>query len=195
MSLYPKFVGYGHADAMYCRLLTKRLQLHQKYTIIPGNLTMSDHQIGTLTQDMNNAFELAIDLLDQLDELIAFKTAVLSLVDSFRWTSMYVQIVYFLALYHFFRIPQAQCLLAPLILVILDTSVLYDLSVKVIFKLHETLPPDVLMGHRERFYALFKKIKEFYEAAANLQYFRYLVSVPTLPAVSLKYFYLIIFGF
>lgn len=79
-------------------------------------------------------------------------------------------------------IPQAQCLLAPLIIVILDVSVIYDLAVKIIFKLHETLPPDVLTGHRERFYALFKKIKEFYEAAANLQYFRYLVSVPTLPA-------------
>ncbi|KAI6176551.1 hypothetical protein M3Y97_00810300 [Aphelenchoides bicaudatus] len=158
--------GYGAADAMYCRLLTKRLQFHQKFTIIPGNLTMNDHQIGSLTSDLNNAFELAIDLLDQLDELIAFKTAVLSLVDSFRWTSM---------------IPQAQCLLAPLILVILDTSVLYDLSVKVIFKLHETLPADVLSGHRERFYALFKKIKEFYQTASNLQYFRYLVSVPTLP--------------
>jgi hypothetical protein len=67
--------GYGHADAMYCRLLTKRLQLHQKYSIIPGNLTLNDHQIGTLTSDINNSFELAIDLLDQLDELIAFKTA------------------------------------------------------------------------------------------------------------------------
>jgi huntingtin interacting protein 1 len=81
-------------------------------------------------------------------------------------------------------IPQAQCLLAPIILVILDTSVIYDLSVKIIFKLHETLPADVLTGHRERFYALFKKIKEFYEASANLQYFRYLVSVPTLPSAS-----------
>jgi hypothetical protein len=66
---------YGHADALYCRLLTKRLQLHQKYTIIPGNLTLNDHQIGTLTSDINNSFELAIDLLDQLDELITFKTA------------------------------------------------------------------------------------------------------------------------
>jgi huntingtin interacting protein 1 len=94
---------------------------------------------------------------------------VLSLVDSFRWTSM---------------IPQAQCLLAPLILVILDTSVLYDMSVKIIFKLHETLPADVLTGHRERFYVVFKKTKEFYEASANLQYFRYLVSIPTLPAVT-----------
>ena len=158
--------GYGHADALYCRLLTKRLQLHQKYSIIPGNLTLNEHQIGTLTADVNNSFELAIDLLDQLDELITFKTAVLSLVDSFRWTSM---------------IPQAQCLLSPLITVLLDVSVLYDMAVKVIFKLHETLPPDVVSGHRERFYALFKKIKEFYEASANLQYFRYLVSVPTLP--------------
>ncbi|KAI6214671.1 hypothetical protein M3Y94_00296200 [Aphelenchoides besseyi] len=156
--------GYGHTDAMYCRLLTKRLQYHQKYSLVPGNLTLTDAQVSTLTSDVNNGYELAVDLLDQLDELMTFKTAVLNLVDSFRWTSM---------------IPQCQCLLAPLILVILDTSVLYDVSVKVLFRLHSTLPADVLMGHRERFQ---QRSKEFYEAIGNLQYFRYLVSVPTLPA-------------
>jgi hypothetical protein len=38
-------------------------------------LTVTDQQVVALTADVNNGFELAIDLLDQLDELIAFKTA------------------------------------------------------------------------------------------------------------------------
>lgn len=48
-------------------------------------------------------------------------------------------------------VPQGQCLLAPLILVILDTSKFYDYLVKMIFKLHGQLPPDALEGHRSRF--------------------------------------------
>lgn len=89
-------------------------------------------------------------------------------MESLRWSSL---------------IPQGQCLLAPLILVILDISKLYDFLVKVIFKLHATLPPDTLTGHRERFYASFRKIKKFFEEAGNLQYYKYLVSIPSLPSV------------
>ena len=95
-------------------------------------------------------------------------------MESLRWSSL---------------VPQGQCLLAPLILVILDTSKLYDFLVKVIFKLHATCPPDMLAGHRERFYSLFRKTKKFYEEASNLQYFKYLVSIPTLPAVGYKFFH------
>ncbi|CAD5220905.1 unnamed protein product [Bursaphelenchus xylophilus] len=159
--------GYGNADAVYCRLLTKRLQFHQKYPQIPGSVQLTEQQINTISSDMNLSFELGIDLLDQLDELLGFRNAVTTLVDGYRWTSM---------------VPQCQCLLAPLILVVLDTSLFYDILVKIIFKLHSELPEDVLMGHRQRFMTTFKKLKEFYEAASNLQYFRYLVSVPTLPA-------------
>lgn len=95
---------------------------------------------------------------------------VITLVDGYRWTSM---------------VPQCQCLLAPLILVVLDTSLLYDILVKLCFKLHAALPEDVLTGHRQRFLASYKKLKDFYESATSLQYFKYLVSIPTLPAVSL----------
>ncbi|CAD5215002.1 unnamed protein product [Bursaphelenchus okinawaensis] len=158
--------GYGNADAVYCRLLTKRLQFHQKYPQIPGSLQLTEQQINTISGDMNMSFELGIDLLDQIDELLAFRSAVTTLVDGYRWTSM---------------VPQCQCLLAPLILVVLDSSLFYDLLVKIIFKLHSELPEDVLTGHRQRFMTTFKKLKEFYEGASNLQYFRYLVSVPSLP--------------
>ncbi|VDK62200.1 unnamed protein product [Anisakis simplex] len=90
-------------------------------------------------------------------------------MDVVRWSSM---------------VPQGQCLLAPLILVILDTSKFYDYLVKIIFKLHEQIPPDALSGHRERFGGIFRKMKAFYEEATNLQYFKYLVSVPKLPSLA-----------
>lgn len=89
-------------------------------------------------------------------------------MDTFRWSSL---------------ILQGQCLLAPLILVILDTSKLYDFLVKALFKLHAKIPSDTLVGHRERFYDTFQKMKKFYEEASSLQYFKYLVSIPTLPTV------------
>ena len=66
-------------------------------------------------------------------------------------------------------LPQCQCLLAPLILVILDAAILYDNAVKVLFRLHAALPADVLLGHRERFAPLFAKLKAFYGAVQNLQ--------------------------
>lgn len=81
-------------------------------------------------------------------------------------------------------IPQGQCLIAPLILVILDTSKFYDFLVKALFKLHSSLPSDTLVGHRERFYEIYRKTKKFYEEASSLQYFKYLVSIPTLPSIA-----------
>lgn len=146
---------------------------------MPGNVQVTEQQLNSFTSDMNLAFEMGIDLLDQLDELIAFKQAskstlavevssVFALVDSFHWTSM---------------VPQCQCLLAPLLLVVLDSISIYDLLVKIIFKLHANLPEDILTGHRERFNTSFKKLKEFYESVSNLQYFQYLISIPSLPAV------------
>lgn len=92
----------------------------------------------------------------------------MEIMDTFRWSSL---------------IPQGQCLLAPLILVILDSSKLYDFLVKALFKLHAKISPDTLVGHRERFYDNFQKIKKFYEEAICLQYFKYLVSIPSLPIV------------
>lgn len=89
-------------------------------------------------------------------------------MDTFRWNSL---------------IPQGQCLLAPLILVILDTSKLYDILVKTLFKLHSKISSDTLNGHRERFYSNFHKTKKFYEEVSILQYFKYLVSIPTIPTV------------
>jgi huntingtin interacting protein 1 len=160
--------GYGQSNTTYCKMLICRLKFHKRFPSIPGSLNLTESQLTALTSDVNETYEFAIDMLDQMDELLELKNSVSNTMESLRWSSL---------------IPQGQCLLAPLILVVLDTSKLYDFLVKVIFKLHATLPPDTLTGHRERFYAVFRKTKKFYEEAGNLQYFKYLVSIPTLPAV------------
>ncbi|KAH9502887.1 histidine permease [Bulinus truncatus] len=74
-----------------------------------------------------------------------------------------------------------QCRLAPIILCILDSCQLYDYLVKSLFHLHSSLPPDTLSGHRDRFLLCYKKLKEFYFKCSNLQYFKHLVQVPSLP--------------
>lgn len=80
--------------------------------------------------------------------------------------------------------PQGQCRLAPLITLIQDANPLYDMSVRVMFKLHDKLPDDVLIGHRERFHVLFNKLKYFYDNVRPLQYFADVVQLPSLPDVA-----------
>lgn len=81
-----------------------------------------------------------------------------------------------------------QCRLAPLIPCIQDSSRLYDLLVKILFKLHQRLPPDTLSGHRERFLHQFPILRDFYSNASNLQYFKNLIQITPLPQVSFLIF-------
>lgn len=76
---------------------------------------------------------------------------------------------------------RAQCLLLPLVLVIQETALLYDYLVKFLYRLHSECPPESLAEHRERFKQMFHKLKAFYTRSVNLQYFRNLVQIPTLP--------------
>ncbi|PAV71471.1 hypothetical protein WR25_12222 isoform C [Diploscapter pachys] len=161
--------GYGICNEIYSKLICERLEFHKKYPVMPGSLTLTETQIKTLEADLDNAFEMTIDMLDQMDNLLNLQTKVFDTMESLRWSSL---------------VPQGQCLLAPLILVILDTSKFYDYLVKMIFKLHGQLPPDALEGHRARFREVFRRTKKFYEESSNLQYFKYLVSVPTLPSTA-----------
>uniref|UniRef100_A0A914XKE5 Huntingtin interacting protein 1 n=1 Tax=Plectus sambesii TaxID=2011161 RepID=A0A914XKE5_9BILA len=159
--------GYGRLISIYCKLIANRLAFHQRNPSIPGSLQLTDSQINSLGGgDVNNAFELAIEVLDQMDDLMALQKEVFSAMDMSRANSLTLS---------------GQCRLAPLILVILDSSKFYDYLVKIIFRLHASIPPDVLVGHRDRFNGQFKLIKQFYYTSANMQYFKYLVSIPTLP--------------
>lgn len=76
-----------------------------------------------------------------------------------------------------------QCRLAPLIPCVLDASQLYDYCVKILFKLHSTLPADTLAGHRDRFSKQFQELKKFYNTVKQRQYFKHLITIPALPEV------------
>uniref|UniRef100_A0A0N5A900 Huntingtin-interacting protein 1 n=1 Tax=Syphacia muris TaxID=451379 RepID=A0A0N5A900_9BILA len=159
--------GYGVANSAYCKLLVNRLAFLKRNRIFPGSLHLSEAQANTLVNvDVNQSYEVAIDMLDQMDDLLNLEEIVFESMGVVSWNS---------------STPQGQCLLAPLILVIVDASKFYDYLVKIIFRLHGQIPPDALAGHRERFETIFRKTKKFFEKASNLPYFTYLVSIPTLP--------------
>uniref|UniRef100_A0A2C9LW83 I/LWEQ domain-containing protein n=1 Tax=Biomphalaria glabrata TaxID=6526 RepID=A0A2C9LW83_BIOGL len=159
--------GYGKLIASYCRLILQKFKYHKKFPSIPGNLMMTDEQYYKVCgADVNNYFEFSIDMLDYMDEILSLQQAVFSSLDMSRANSM---------------TTSGQCRLAPIILCILDSCQLYDYLVKSLFHLHSSLPPDTLSGHRDRFLQCYKKLKEFYFKCSNLQYFKHLVQVPSLP--------------
>nr|XP_022336836.1 huntingtin-interacting protein 1-like isoform X2 [Crassostrea virginica] len=159
--------GYGKLIENYCRLLIQKLRFHKKNMEIPGNLLMSDEQFAKICgSDVNNYFEIAVDMLDYMDEILTLQQSVFSSLDMSRSNSM---------------TNAGQCRLAPLILCIQDSCQLYDYIVKSLFRLHSSLPPDTLSGHRDRFVSAYKKLKQFYVSSSNLQYFKNLVQVPYLP--------------
>ncbi|KAL4223742.1 histidine permease [Mactra antiquata] len=159
--------GYGRLIAAYTVLLNQKLTFHKKYPNIPGNLLMTDELFARICgSDVNSYFEISVDMLDYMDEVLTLQQQVFGSLDRARANSM---------------TNSGQCRLAPLILCIQDSCQLYDYIVKSLFKLHSSLPPDTLSGHRDRFLGQYKKLKEFYYQSSNLQYFKNLVQVPVLP--------------
>ncbi|KAL5016072.1 hypothetical protein ScPMuIL_005661 [Solemya velum] len=159
--------GYGRLIASYTKLLIQKIKFHRKNQQIPGHLKMEDDQFARICGlDVNNYFEISVDMLDYLDEILNVQQSVFDSLDRSRANSM---------------TNSGQCRLAPLILCILDSCQLYDYLVKSLFKLHSSLPPDTLSGHRDRFLAAYKRLKQFYYSSSNLQYFKNLVQVPLLP--------------
>lgn len=159
--------GYGRLIASYCALLVQKMKFHKKNNHIPGSLIMSDEQFSKICgSDVNNYFEICVDMLDYMDEILNLQQYVFGSLDMSRSNSM---------------TNSGQCRLAPLILCIQDSCQLYDYIVKSLFRLHSSLPPDTLSGHRDRFLSAYKRLKQFYLSSSNLQYFKNLVQVPFLP--------------
>uniref|UniRef100_A0A915JRL9 ENTH domain-containing protein n=1 Tax=Romanomermis culicivorax TaxID=13658 RepID=A0A915JRL9_ROMCU len=177
--------GYGQLILTYCKLILTKLEFHHRvrnvygfsasYEIplrtqninVSGNLQLSDEQLEALGQhDVNTWFQLCVEMLDYVEDILALQRSVFNSLDMSRATSM---------------TTSGQCKLAPLIICIQEASLLYDYLVKMMFKLYAALPPDILVGHQDRFNNLFKTLKQFYYTSSNLQYFKYLVSIPTLP--------------
>ncbi|XP_034556705.1 huntingtin-interacting protein 1 isoform X2 [Notolabrus celidotus] len=159
--------GYGKLCSIYLKLLITKMEFHIKNPRFPGNLQMSNRQLDEAGEnDVNNFFQLTVEMFDYLELELNLFLGVFSSLDMSRSVSV---------------TAAGQCRLAPLIQVILDSSHLYDYTVKLLFKLHSCLPADTLQGHRDRFQEQFKKLKSLFYRSSNLQYFKRLIQIPQLP--------------
>ncbi|XP_047228532.1 huntingtin-interacting protein 1-related protein-like [Girardinichthys multiradiatus] len=158
---------YGHIVALSAKYLHLKMEFHAKHKVIPGNLEATDETLdreaGT---DMTKVLEMTQELLEYLDAGLKMAETVLRQMDANGAKS---------------TTPAGQCRLTPLIPLILDCSFLYHFSVRLLFKLHSRISPDVLLGHRERFRDLFMSLTQFYNRAREIEFFKSIIQIPDLP--------------
>ncbi|KAL3270323.1 hypothetical protein HHI36_009373 [Cryptolaemus montrouzieri] len=159
--------GYGKMIRLYSTLLMTKLEFHKRNPRFPGHLGVTPEELESIAgNDNNNYFEMSVEMFDYLDNILDLQAAVFGSLNMARSNSM---------------TNTGQCRLAPLVPCIQDASKLYDYCVKILFRLHYALSPDTLAGHRDRFLKIFKVLKDFYNNTTNLQYFKDLISIPSLP--------------
>ncbi|KAK2573968.1 Huntingtin-interacting protein 1 [Acropora cervicornis] len=159
--------GYGWLIDTYLAVLIAKLEFHQKNESIPGSLRNSDGgPIKYSGTDMNDYFELSVDIFDYLDTLVALEKRIFSTLDPFRASS---------------QRQAVQCRICPFPVIVQECGSLYDIVLDIMYKLHSSLPVDTLTGHRERFYSHFAELKKFFFDAGNMAYVKALVPVPELP--------------
>lgn len=160
--------GYGKLVHLYSNLLICKLKFHARNPRFPGNMQLTADELDAIAEnDVNNYFQLCVELFDYMDEILTLQAAVFDSLGNARANSM---------------TASGQCRLAALIPCAQDASQLYDCNVRLLFRLHASLPPDTLSGHRERFRQQFKKLSSFYKHASSLQYYRNLLTLPVLPS-------------
>ncbi|XP_034173603.1 huntingtin interacting protein 1 [Osmia lignaria lignaria] len=159
--------GYGQLIQLYIRLLITKLDFHNRNPRIPGNLQVTPEELESIGEnDINVYFQMSVEMFDYMDDILNLQRAVTTSLKNTPSNSMTVS---------------GQCRLAPLIPCVLDASQLYDYCVKILFKLHSTLPADTLAGHRDRFSKQFQELKKFYNTVKQRQYFKHLITIPALP--------------
>lgn len=159
--------GFGGLIYLYLKALVARLDLHDKYNKITGSLSVTEGMLEEMCgSDINYYFSLGVDILECMETQLLLQKKV--------FETLNFQIA-------FSNTAQGQCRIAPLTTVIMDTSQLYDATIKVLFKLHSSLAPDVLQGHRDRFNKCHHAIKKFYHICSNFDYFRRLLNIPDVP--------------
>ncbi|CAG9786865.1 unnamed protein product [Diatraea saccharalis] len=160
--------GYGKLVHLYCNLLVCKLKFHARNPRFPGNMQLTADELDAIAEnDVNNYFQLCVELFDYMDDILNLQAAVFDSLGNARANSM---------------TASGQCRLAALIPCAQDSSQIYDCNVRLLFRLHASLPPDTLTGHRERFRQQFKKLSSFYKHASSLQYYRNLLTLPVLPS-------------
>nr|XP_023699119.1 huntingtin-interacting protein 1-related protein [Paramormyrops kingsleyae] len=113
---------YGQLVALYAKLLCNKMDFHLKHTEIQPNLEVSDEVLErTAGTDINNVFQLTVEVFDYLDYELKLAETVMRQLN----TSIAISTT-----------TSGQCRLAPLIQVIQDCSHLYHFTVKLLFKLH-----------------------------------------------------------
>ena len=96
--------GFGHLISLYAKLLVQKLDFHRRNTEFPGNLSVDKETLIRIgNNDAGKFYELAIELLDYMDEILAVEKGVFSSLDMGRSNSM---------------TASGQCRLAPLIVCI-----------------------------------------------------------------------------
>uniref|UniRef100_A0AAY4E1P0 Huntingtin-interacting protein 1-related protein n=1 Tax=Denticeps clupeoides TaxID=299321 RepID=A0AAY4E1P0_9TELE len=159
--------GYGQLVSLYSKLLCFKLDFHTKHAEIKANLEATDEVLErTAGTDVNNVFQLTVEVFDYMDVELRLAEAVLRQLN----TSIAIS-----------TLSSGQCRLAPLIQVVQDCSHLYHYTVKLLFKLHACLPADTLQGHRDRFHDQFHSLKTFFNRARDMMYFKRLIQIPRLP--------------
>lgn len=160
--------GYGKLVHLYCNLLVVKLKFHSRNPRFPGNMQLTADELDAIAEnDVNNYFQLCVELFDYMDEILNLQAAVFDSLGNARANSM---------------TASGQCRLAALIPCAQDASQIYDCNVRLLFRLHASLPADTLSGHRERFRQQFRKLSSFYKHASSLQYYRNLLTLPVLPS-------------
>ncbi|XP_075390947.1 huntingtin-interacting protein 1-related protein [Tenrec ecaudatus] len=158
---------YGQLVTIYTKLLLTKISFHLKHPQFPAGLEVSDEVLEKAAgSDVNNIFQLTVELFDYMDCELKLSEAV------FRQLNTAIAVS---------QMSSGQCRLAPLIQVIQDCSHLYHYTVKLMFKLHSCLPADTLQGHRDRFHEQFHSLRNFFRRASDMIYFKRLIQIPRLP--------------
>uniref|UniRef100_A0A673L578 I/LWEQ domain-containing protein n=1 Tax=Sinocyclocheilus rhinocerous TaxID=307959 RepID=A0A673L578_9TELE len=149
--------GYGQLVCLYSKLLCTKMEFHTKHSEIPASLEATDEVLErTAGTDINNVFQLTVEVFDYMDAELRLAEAVL------RQLNMSIAIS---------TLTSGQCKLAPLIQVIQDCSHLYHYTVKLLFKLH-----DITI-----YILFFFSLKTFLNKARDMLYFKRLIQIPRLP--------------
>uniref|UniRef100_A0A8C0GPT5 Huntingtin interacting protein 1 related n=1 Tax=Chelonoidis abingdonii TaxID=106734 RepID=A0A8C0GPT5_CHEAB len=158
---------YGQLVNIYTKLLLTKISFHLKHPDFPPGLEVTDEVLEKAAgTDVNNIFQLTVEMFDYMDCELRLTESVLRQLN----TAMAVS-----------QMSSVQCRLAPLIQVIQDCSHLYHYTVQLMFKLHACLPADTLQGHRDRFHEQFRSLKNFFKRASDMLYFKRLIQIPRLP--------------
>ncbi|CAG0903295.1 unnamed protein product [Darwinula stevensoni] len=166
--------AHGKLVKCYVDFLLAKLKFHENYPGFPGNVQVGEDRLQLLGgDDINYYFQLGAVIFDYLEDILALQSAVFGSLGASQSNS---------------STRAGHSRLAVLIPCILESSLLFDYTVKIMFKLHADLSRDVLVGHRRRFHKTLPQLRKFYKDAGAIQSLKNLIDIPLLPQDSTESF-------